>query len=437
MNEIENEFGLGPYKLHLGCGNVYKPGFINIDVQQNSSGDVDLLADITNLPIKENKVQIIESYHVLEHLSRPEFLKGLEHWYKLLINGGKFIAEVPDLKKVLNTYLLGNDTYIEHIFGNQTTPYQFHKWGFTFKSLKKDLEDVGFKDVTLEEATDYHTQDEPCFRITATKASRREFHLESTNICTREDRRCVYCSDKQCREKGFIDVGLAGNILSQIGRLNPEDKEILLFLSGEPLLHPQIGELIILANKVGKSVIHTNADALTEEKALQIINAGLSRIHINLHNRPDIGKVPDETIANIKHFLELNDHTIETHLQKIVPFPEELPDAEDIKRDFPGVDFIDFRRPHNWAVKDSIKGSEEITTQQPPYFCQFLTNNMAINWEGKAILCCACLNDERIIGDLTKESVKDIDKKLDDIYKQQLNKEEIPVCSGCERYCPR
>lgn len=433
MTEIEEIIGLPRYKLHLGCGNVYKPGFVNIDIQQNSSSDVDLVADVTNLPLPDNTVEVIESYHLIEHLSRPEFLKALPHWYKLLVNGGRFIAELPDFEKVVGQYLIGKKEYIEHIFGNQTTPWQFHKWGYDFKSLKKDLEAVGFKDVVLKEATDYHTDDEPCFRIEATKMARRQFHLEATNICSREGRRCSYCSDTDTRKKGFMDITLAGTILSQIDTLNPEKKEILLFLSGEPLLHPQIGELIVLANKVGDSVIHTNADVLTEEKSLQIINAGLTRIFINLHNRPDIGTVPPETLANIKHFLGLNDHTIETHLQKIIPLPDNLPNEEELRKEFPGIDYIDFRRPHSWAKRGSVKGADEIPNDDF-HTCSFLANNMAINWEGKVHLCCACLNDERIIGDLTKEMVRDVDLKLDNLYKQQLDKEIISVCSGCERY---
>jgi len=423
-------------KLHLGCGSIYlEPNYLNVDFQMPSTGNIDLIADVTNLDLPTNFFSEISSFHVVEHIQRPKIISMFESWYKLLKNGGKLILELPDFDKIAKKYVLGDESMKVHMWGNQENPGQFHFWGYSFKSLKKDLESVGFKNITEHPATDYHTLDEPCFHLEAIKSSKIEFHLEPTNICTRQGNRCKYCSDNDTRAKGYLDLGLAKDILDQIKDLNADEKTIMLFLSGEPLLHPQIGELISMANKVGRTVIHTNSDILTEEKSLQLINSGLKEIHLNLHYDPKTGEMNPKTLQNIKDFLILNDHQIESHVQRVVPFPEEIPDKEETLKEFPGADVIDFRRPHNWASKDAINGSATLEAE-PPYFCTFLINNVAIAWDGRVFPCCADLNGVVEVGDLKTETLKVIDSKLDKIFERQQQKEKIPLCSDCERYCP-
>ena len=423
-----------PHKLHLGCGSVYIPGYINIDYRIPLTGKIDLKADVRELPFENRSCDEIISFHLFEHLKRPDVKKTLRHWFRLLTSNGHLIMELPDFDEVVGNYLLGNEKMLEHIFGNQENEQQFHYWGYNFERLKSELEEIGFKDVVKIGATDYHTENEPCFRVEATKLARCDFHLEATNVCSRERNRCSYCADDDSREKGYLDLDLAEKILDQIDKLNSEPKQIFLFLSGEPFLHPKIGELVRMASKVGKTVLHTNADVLTREKAIQVINGGLSEICLNLHARPDLGRVPKQTIKNIKQFLEINDHQVESWIQRIIPAPEKIPSEKKVRKRFPGVDAVRFRRPHNWAHENSIEGAKRIS-DKPPFTCQFLHNNIAIYWDGRVPVCCADLNGEWIIGDLKEESLTEVDRKLDKILQRQLDQKPIPeLCDGCERY---
>lgn len=424
-----------PYRLHLGCGAVYLSNFINIDSRMPSTGRLDLQADVRCLPFGNRTCQEIMSFHLVEHIPRPDVPEMFRHWFRLLSNNGKLVMELPDFDIIADRYLLGNEEYLKHVFGNQEHEGQFHYWGYSFPRLKKELEEIGFKDVVKKAPTDYHAREEPCFRIEATKLARFEFHLEATNVCTRPGRlRCPYCADNGTRKTGYLDLDLAERILDQIDKLHSEPKNILLFLSGEPLLHPEIGELIRMANKAGKTIIHTNADVLTRERAIEIINAGLGEVVLNLHERPDIGKVPEGTVKNIKQFLEINQHQVESQIWKIIPFPEKIPDEEEVKKRFPGVDTVRLRRPHNWAKRGSVEGAKLIK-DKPPFTCEFLYDNLAIYWDGRCPVCCADLNGEWIIGDLKEETLREIDGKLDIILERQLKAKPIPeLCSGCERY---
>ena len=166
--KIKEEFGYGPYKLHLGCGHALYPDYVNIDFIEPSNG-CDLVADARNLPFEKESCSEIVSYHMIEHIKRPEILPMLKHWYDLLIEGGCIKLELPDFDETVYQYMLGKPQFLVHVFGNQENDGQVHYWGYNFDRLRKDLEEVGFKNIIKLPATDYHTQDEPCFRVEAEK----------------------------------------------------------------------------------------------------------------------------------------------------------------------------------------------------------------------------------------------------------------------------
>ena len=57
-------------RLHIGCGDDIKPGYINID---EYSPKANLQVPLQNISYPENSVERIEGYMILEHLS-PQML---------------------------------------------------------------------------------------------------------------------------------------------------------------------------------------------------------------------------------------------------------------------------------------------------------------------------------------------------------------------------
>jgi predicted SAM-dependent methyltransferase/tetratricopeptide (TPR) repeat protein len=438
MNKGIRDFGKGPHKLNLGCGNVYLAGHINIDKVMPESGKVDLLQDICNLSMfSAGSCSQISAYHVIEHLPRRQVLPALKLWHLLLKNEGELVLELPDFDRIAHRYLLGDQSVLEQIFGNQKHAGQFHYWGYSPQTMRLDLEAAGFKQVKLKDPTDYHASEGPCMRIEATKLARTEFHLETTNCCTRKLNRCAYCADDDSRQTGYLDLDLAGHIVDQIASLHSDPKEILLFLSGEPLLHKSVGQIIRTSNRAGTTVIHTNADVLNRETAFRLIDAPLGRLHVNLHLDPLTGSANLHAMENLRKFLHLNNHRVHTVIQGIVPRPHAMPKSDSVREDFPGADEIRFRRPHNWASQDSIAGAMNSFASSIG-ICRFLQENVAITWNGEVLVCCADLNGEWVIGDLKKEPLRSIDLKLDEILARQRRRDPIPeLCSKCERYKDR
>ncbi len=156
-----------PVKLHLGCGDRYLKGYINIDHRKTTA--TDLVCDIKKLPFDDNSVSQIEIYHVIEHLPRNDVPAAFMEWYRLLGEGGRIIIEYPDFDQTVREYIDGNEKRLDNIFGLQRFAGDAHLFGYNAERMKKLLQDCGFKEIKDCEPQDYHRQQEPCLRVEASK----------------------------------------------------------------------------------------------------------------------------------------------------------------------------------------------------------------------------------------------------------------------------
>ena len=156
-----------PLRLHVGCGSRRLPNVINIDC--NSSPATDYVADAGQLPCRENSVERIENYHVIEHIPYPAVGGVLAEWFRVLIPRGTLVIECPDLDQAARDYLDGNEERLYSIYGRQRFAGDAHHWGYTAARLKTLLESVGFTDVEAQPPQDHHKENEPCLRIESRK----------------------------------------------------------------------------------------------------------------------------------------------------------------------------------------------------------------------------------------------------------------------------
>jgi len=153
--------------LNIGCGGVVKPGYINLDIQKISG--IDVVGDARILPFKDEVIDRIESFHLIEHFDKFEAYVLLNEWFRVLVDKGRLIIECPDLKGNIKRFLEGDEFSINTFFGLQRNPYDYHKYGYTIESLSELLEKYGFKVNYTGEGTDYHTEDEACIRVESFK----------------------------------------------------------------------------------------------------------------------------------------------------------------------------------------------------------------------------------------------------------------------------
>lgn len=79
-------------RLNLGSGSVRIPGFVNVDLCADE--DVDVVADVRELPFMDSTVAEIYASHILEHIDYD--YPVLEEWARVLVPGGLITVSVPD-----------------------------------------------------------------------------------------------------------------------------------------------------------------------------------------------------------------------------------------------------------------------------------------------------------------------------------------------------
>ena len=154
--------------LNLGCGIVYKPGYVNIDCFDHSVAD--LICNAIDLPFKSNSIDIIQAYHLIEHFDYIHCKYVLSEWFIILKPDGMLILETPDLdrsfKKFSAISLEKQKSMLQWIYGIDSPGMQ-HKTGFTFKILKTLLKEIGFDEISKRKATTHKY--EPGLRIECKK----------------------------------------------------------------------------------------------------------------------------------------------------------------------------------------------------------------------------------------------------------------------------
>lgn len=154
-------------KLHLGCGNQHIDNYVNLDSRKTRA--VDLVCNIKQLPYLDNSAEVIETYHVIEHLPRHEVPRALNEWYRVLSHGGRLIIECPDVDELMRRYLEGDEKQLDGIFGLQRFEGDYHLFGYNFKKLKTALEECGFTNIEDKPPQDYHTKEWSCIRAECLK----------------------------------------------------------------------------------------------------------------------------------------------------------------------------------------------------------------------------------------------------------------------------
>ncbi|MDD4994891.1 MAG: methyltransferase domain-containing protein [Patescibacteria group bacterium] len=84
-------------KLNLGCGASKKSDYINVDINPLVSPDV--IHDLNSLPypFESNSFDLIEAYHVLEHLDKP--FEVMKEMHRILRDGGILKLKVPHFSR--------------------------------------------------------------------------------------------------------------------------------------------------------------------------------------------------------------------------------------------------------------------------------------------------------------------------------------------------
>ncbi len=142
-------------RLHLGCGQTYLDGYINIDYPSSehsvqTESVADKYADLTELRYPANDIEEIRLHHVFEHFPRHIALALLAAWNSWLMVGGTLHIEVPDFTRTALAALnplaskRRQGIALRHIFGSNEAHWATHFEGWTEANLRASLILSGF-----------------------------------------------------------------------------------------------------------------------------------------------------------------------------------------------------------------------------------------------------------------------------------------------------
>lgn len=141
------------YALHLGCGDKYLDGFLNIDA--NPFRKLDMWLDLRNgLPFPECSVRFIYTVGTLEHFYPDELERILMECCRVMKADGVMRIVVPHLRTSIQAYALGQAEWFGdwprsyHSLGGRFANYLFcdsqHRMAFDFDFLEELLLTAGF-----------------------------------------------------------------------------------------------------------------------------------------------------------------------------------------------------------------------------------------------------------------------------------------------------
>ena len=271
-----------------------------------------------------------------------------------------------------------------------------------------------------------------------------------TNVC---NLKCTFCARTVKVENGtfrkakHMELDLFKKIVDDAVELGTYS--INLNLLNEPLTNPNLIEMIKYAKEKGIVDIHfhSHGGLLTEQIALELLDSGLDKIFFSIdspykekYNKVRVLSDFDDVMINVKRFKELRDNRgqlsplIRVSMIMLPGVTDmELIDAKNLFLQY--ADYIGFQEyvdPNMDAGKDKIYPDG----YESNFVCQQPFTRLSIIEDGRVSPCCMDYNQELIVGDLTKQSLKEIWESDELVHFRKIQKEgkfyTIPTCAGCD-----
>ena len=137
-------------KIHLGCGHVYKKGYVNIDAYDNIVADKLMLAH--KLEFDDNVASLIECIQLIEHLGAAKSIYALAEMFRILRPQGVLIIETPDIEKAFQRFLKKGEEdrkYLMNWIFGLDSPGMLHRYCFPKDLLSRMLTEAGFIDIKI------------------------------------------------------------------------------------------------------------------------------------------------------------------------------------------------------------------------------------------------------------------------------------------------
>lgn len=268
-------------------------------------------------------------------------------------------------------------------------------------------------------------------------------HIDIVSVC---NLKCIMCPQSKGIQKRQpkMSMDIFTSIVDQVCECRPLIK---LYMSGEPLLHDRLLDMIAyVSNKGCETMVHTNATLLTAEMSRELLQSKLTYLSFSFDGcskeiyeklRPPANF--ERVTANISDYLDLR-------CQSSVKGPHttveiiKMQDTKDLLNKFVahwkdrGVDAVSVTNYMTW-----IGAVEDFRVTPPPNHgykpclapfisCSFLS-------DGTVVPCCMDMNGALPLGNVASQPFADIWRSVKyGRLRKQLLTGAIPkgsICSGC------
>jgi radical SAM protein with 4Fe4S-binding SPASM domain len=270
--------------------------------------------------------------------------------------------------------------------------------------------------------------------------------VEPTNTCNLKCVMCPQSSDVKFK-RGFMDFSLFRKIIDEVRDFV---YDMNLHHTGESLLHPEIIEMIRYAKRAGiYTRLHTNATLLTEEKAIEILDAGLDFLSFSFdgydkatYERIRRGANFEKTLKNIINFLYLKRKRRQRTpftVFEVINFSGRTHDTArqqafgQLFEKLPLNKFV-LKAPHNWGGTYDAEGNP--IHPEKYCACTFPWYALVVFWNGKVSPCPQDFFNNLCLGDVNTSSIRDVwyGKPLVDIREKMKHKtyHDLNPCVTCD-----
>lgn len=277
------------------------------------------------------------------------------------------------------------------------------------------------------------------------------YQIELTNHCPMT---CGMCprTTSMTRDLGHMDEILFKRIIQEASDFS---SRIFLHHFGDSLVHPKLGEFVRYANQQNiKTFLSANPVLLTEKRSRELVDNGLYELVLSLDGltsdtsaaiRGQAARNVDLAEKNILSFLEYRraaDSKMPFLIMQIVRQKQNVHEVKDwVKKwsEVEGVDRVKVKSYITWDGRDeyinSLKVEKSGCSDAPNIVCDKPWTSMTVLWDGRVVPCCFDYDGIYTLGDLRKQSLKEIWEGERMRYLRQChrdgNRQEIRLCEKC------
>jgi MoaA/NifB/PqqE/SkfB family radical SAM enzyme len=228
-------------------------------------------------------------------------------------------------------------------------------------------------------------------------------YVEPTNRCNLSCSFCPQSLDDYKERAGYwehMEIELYRKVISEIKAM--EIKSLKLYFFGEPLLHPEIGEILRLATGACDRVeLTTNGMPMTAKRVQEIVDAEVDYMRVSIY---DHIAHPENVVRNVRLLWEARQARGASKPFIFVKVFDQA-QADSVRADYEGIcDEIGCEELHSIG-SDMIQIKRLTGTQVA---CPYPFYNLVVKSNGDVVPCCVAWEKSLVVGNAKEQTLSEI-----------------------------